>query len=342
MNNRLVKTIGITLFTFAFISLLIYIIYCYGYYDLEQEDSLIEKYNLKKYDDIYQNLVNDDNLTLDEYSIVITNMFDETQLEKIYNTYYQYKDIFSSKDDFISTYYFGENQITSDDITFKKDGKTTLFTRSKIMYDNINITSRNGLKSSIGINSNLIITIEQNSLLKIDNKTIECHENECNIKSIFKGIHEINYTSNGYTYYGLLNITDQEIIDITNNDTLVTIDANNTSQKIQKGYYYLKECYLDSSCPSTKSSFIHIIDDKNIELKTYITLDQAGDYYKGTYIINNGFLKMQFSDHIYSVFDYDTKASTDISTKVDMEILYKIVNSDGLQNDMYYFKYSYE
>ena len=46
---------------------------------------------------------------------------------------------------------------------------------------------------------------------------IECINSHCSIDKIYGGIYEIRYTSNGYEYYGLVNIyKDKQVIDITN------------------------------------------------------------------------------------------------------------------------------
>ncbi len=339
-NNKMFFSIIISLFTFLFVGLLIYIIYCYGFYDNNIKSIITEKYNRKQFDELYNYINNNDGLNKTDYEKVITLMYDQTKLEEIYQKYYENSTIWDDKLSFLNTFYYGENKLDNNDIIFNAEGKTSLTTRANITADTINVKSKSGLLSQFGVATNIKLLIDQNGELIVDDMFVSCEKDYCLIPKIYKGLHEIKYKSNGYQYYGIINIKDEKEISITNNETLVTISSNNTNQKIKKGYYYLTACYLESSCPSKKKSYIHIIDDKNVEFKTYISLDQAGDYYRGTYEINNGFIELSFVSHKYSVFDYDTKRSTDINVDVDIHMSYKIIDTENLKNDDYFFSYT--
>ena len=121
---------------------------------------------------------------------------------------------------------------------------------------------------------------------------------------------------------------------------------NNVSQETKSDYnlktgkFKLSSCFLDSGCPSKSKSYVTLYDDNSCEFYTYITLDQAGDRYIGTYAISGNFLVMHFDSHTYKMFDYDTKQSSDIVAKVDMDIRYKIESDYIISNDSYKFKYA--
>ena len=82
------------------------------------------------------------------------------------------------------------------------------------------------------------------------------------------------------------------------------------------------------------------MDDYNVELNNYLPTEIANDYYRGTYKIENGFLILHFNNHTYNAYDYDTSTKTDIVTNVDMQIRYKIINDESLENDEYYYRYT--
>lgn len=335
MKRRLLYTIGITAFTFAFISLLIYTIYCYAFYNSNVEEKLLEKYNFRKYDDIYDNLFNEANLSKEDFMKPITLMYDESELETIYKTYYINSSIYQNMSDFISKYYYGDNQIKREDIVYNKIGDTNLFKRAKILYESINVHSRSGEKSSLGTIKDLKIKTENNSEIKIDGNKVDCNNNICQIDYFFKGIHEIIYTSNGYTYYGLININDENEIDIANNESLISIEYNNSNAKIKKGMYYLADCNA-STCPISRHSYIKVIDDNNIEFK-----DNTGnDYYKGTYKISNNYIKITLEEHIYLNYNNETNETTETKTKIFTQTEYKIEKETTLINHIYTFSYS--
>lgn len=343
-TKNIIITSSITAIIFLFLLFLIYIIYCYGFYDKWQENNLIENYNNNKYDYIFNHLEqNEENLTRTNYDKIINQTFNKDKLLSIYNTYY--KDALT-EEEFLNRYYFGNIKITKENLIIKKENKTTLFKRAKINYDKVALNKEN-TKTILGIINNIKINIEDDSLLYIDDNLLEC-DKECNIDKIYGGIHTIKYIKDDYIYYGLLNLyEDNKEINILSIDSLVleekkgTIKTNGTNRNynsLKTGHYKLKECYLSSSCPTSQKSYLDLNEDNTIELYTYINLDQAGDLYKGTYKIDNGFLIMQFNNHTYHVFDYDTKEGTDIDVETNIEFRYKILENNEIQNNQFRFK----
>lgn len=352
MNESLKTTLIITGFLFFFILFLLYLLYCFAYYDKNQEEIYYTNIVDKKYDYIYTNIVDKDGLSKDDFNKSIKLMDNQKNLKDIYYLYYRNSDIITLED-FISKYYYGDAKIEKENIEYSSNGKTTLFKRRAIFYKSINLINKNGNKSSIGVKRNISFKVEGKSSIKIDDKELKCVNGECTLAKVFGGIHEIRYVSNGFEYYGLINIIkDKQVIEVTNIDELVRVDLINDNDilvdvnepdfeyELKTGKYSLNKCYLSFSCPSTKSSYLLLNEDGSCELYTYITLDQAGDLYKGTYVREGNFLIMKFNGHTYQVFDYDTKVSTDINAKVDMEIRYKINGDNSLLNDSYRFKFS--
>lgn len=352
MDKNLKTTLIITFLLFSFIIFLIYLLYCFAYYDKNQEEEYYNYVLNEEYDFIYENMADKDGISKDKFNKVLDIMYDKKNLKDIYYLYYRDSDAIELED-FINKYYYGDAKITSDDIIYSINGKTGLFKRRAIFYKSINLVNKKGHKSSLGVKRNVSFIVEDGSKLKIDNEEVECNQGVCSANKIFGGLHEINYVSNGYEYYGLINIVkDKQSIEITNIDTLVRIDlvsdndilVSNTEDveeyDLKVGKYSLNKCYLSFGCPSNKKSYIQLNEDGSCQLYTYITLDQAGDLYNGTYTREGNFLVMKFDGHTYQVFDYDTKESTDISAEVDIEMRYKIEENYVLVSDSYKFKFS--
>ena len=351
MDKNMKTTLLITFLLFSFIIFLIYLLYCFAYYDEHQEDIYYDYVINNKYDFIFDNLAGKDGLSKEKFNKVLDLINDKKNLKNIYYLYYRNTNAIEL-DEFISKYYFGDSMILNDDVIYSENGKTGLFSRKAIFYKSINLTNSFGEKTSLGVKRNIEFLVESNSKLKIDNVELKCVENICKSSKMFGGLHEISYISNGYEYYGLVNINkDKQSVEITNLDNLVRIDlisdnnilvGNNDVSELdvlKTGKYSLNKCYLSFGCPSNKKSYILLNDDGTCKLYTYITLDQAGDLYNGTYIREGNFLVMNFSGHTYQVFDYDTKESTDINADVDMVIRYRIDNN-YLIGDSYRFKFS--
>lgn len=206
---------------FVFIFVLIYTIYCFVYYDKRQEEILLSYYNEKKYDKVFNNLDDNSDFTIDDFNDVISLMYNKNDLEKIYNDYYK-GNIFVTLDDFFNEFYYGENVLSLENMNFIKTGETNYFKRAKFKYDRIYVSSKNGIKSTLGIFKNIALKIEKNSQLFLDNHELSCYEEACNVSKILGGLHSIRYISNNYEYYGIININDDNcFIDIFNLYNLV-------------------------------------------------------------------------------------------------------------------------
>ena len=138
MHDKNMKlTIGITFFLFIFIISLIYILYCYSYYDGAQKEKYLTEFNRNNHEFVYENLTDHTKLKKEDYNKVIDLMYNKNTLENIYNTYYKGQRIFNNSAEFINEYYYGNQKIQLDDIEFAQEGKSTLFQRSKFYYKKI-------------------------------------------------------------------------------------------------------------------------------------------------------------------------------------------------------------
>ena len=55
-NKNMTLTIGITAFLFIFIISLIYVLYCYSYYDGYQKEKYLDEFKKRDYDFVYERL----------------------------------------------------------------------------------------------------------------------------------------------------------------------------------------------------------------------------------------------------------------------------------------------
>lgn len=225
-NKNMTLTIGITAFLFIFIISLIYVLYCYSYYDGYQKEKYLDEFKKRDYDFVYERLTDKDKINREEFNKVIDLMYNQNTLENIYNTYYKDSNLYSNSEEFIKEFYYGNKKITLDDIEFMKEGKSNLFKRSKFYYKKVNVN--NGVNNSaIGIIDNVTFNIERNSTLRIDNKLLNCDDDKCVVDYMFMGLHEVNYISNNYTYYGIVNVTSNvRDINITVLDSLINVKLN--------------------------------------------------------------------------------------------------------------------
>lgn len=348
-KKNLITTIKITFILFSFIIFLIYLLYCYAYYDKYQEQVYHDKISSGDLEFFYTNLIDKDGLLKKDFDKTVEFMLDNKNIKDIYYLYYRNSGIYSLEE-FTNKYYYGDYSIAKDGITFAYNGKTNLFRRRAIFFDNLNIVNKKGYKVSLGVKRKINFLVEEDATLKIDNQELKCEKNKCILNKAFGGLHELIYSSNGYEYYGIINITkDNQEIEVTNLESLVRIDEvsdNNILVDVEDditlktGNYKLSKCYLDYGCPSSKKSYIKLNEDGTCEFYTYISLDKAGDLHFGKYRVEDGFLIMNFDSHTYQVFDYDTKESTDINAEVDIELRYKIVNSKTVVSDDYKFIFS--
>ena len=339
-------TLIITFSLFFFVLFLVYLIYCYAYYDEYQVSLYTEMFNKGRYTLVYNNFDSKDKIDYEDYSKVINLMYDKNSLKNIYYLYYNE---IMTLDDFINIYYYGSYKIEENDITFLEIGKTNLLKRKKIKYQEIKVLNNEGYQSNLGIKENVILEVENNSRLYLDDTEIVCKDNICNIDYIFGGLHEITYISNNIEYYGIINVNkDKQVIKIPLVNSLVKKEKKIDEEvvkvikdsELEYGKYKLKECYLSSGCPSKSKSYIMLNEDGKAYFYTYITLDQAGDYYEGTFLIEGEFLVLKFDSHVYTVFDYDTKVATDIEAECDIEFRFKIEDKQTIRNNDYLFKYS--
>ncbi|MBQ8659673.1 MAG: hypothetical protein IJ475_02430 [Bacilli bacterium] len=333
-----IKTIVITSFLFVFICFMVYLIYCYAIYDKVMESRYIDYYNDVKLDNLYDVLYVDD-LSKEDFNVVTNIMYDKNYLEEIYNTYYIDSTLYSGFDDFVSHYYYGYFNIENDDVEFIKEGKSTINSKRKLTLKKINVYNDKST-SVLGIVTNIKFGIEEKSRLYLDEVLLDCVDNICNIDKLFGGIHTIKYESNGHSYFGLVNINKDNIeISVANLDSLVIYERNEVdlSLKLKTGHYKVDKCFLSSGCPNKNSSYTKLYEDGTAEYYIFVTFDQAGDYYKGKYEMNNGFLTLYFKEHVYYVFDYDTKVTTKIPATTDVYYQFKITSESSFVGDEYSF-----
>ena len=276
-RKALTATISLTLALFSFIILLLYVIYCYAYYDKYLETTYIDNFNNKNYSFVYDKMVGKGDLTFEQFKSIINDLNDKDKLISIYNTYY--KDSNYSLDEFLDTYLF-ENIITSN-IKYSYNGKTNLLSRRALFYDEI-VLNNNNNSVTLGVFNKISFMVEDNSILRLDGKELDCLNKLCSIDKIYGGIYEISYISNGYEYYGLVNVSkDKQVIDITNLDSLIKVKELDNSFKY--GKYLISRC-ADTSCPSLDSSYLIINQDN-----TYLSYL----YYDGKSVIDNGSYTIQ-------------------------------------------------
>ncbi len=346
VNKSMFITFSVTFLLFSFIIFLLYIIYCYGYYNANQENYYLNQFNRNDFTFVFDHMDND--LSQEEFTIPINYMYDKNHLKNLYYLYYE-GNTQTTLDEFIKKYYYGDRKITKEKIDFTVEGKTNFIKRRELKYKNISLENGSGQKSSLGIKKNIKIHLENNASLEIDDKQVACSSNLCIIDTVFGGLHTIKYVSNQFTYFGIINIIDDEQeIDIATLDNLIRIKEKakdmTTSlivdSSLQRGNFALNQCFMSYGCPSKKHSYLKLEEDNRVEFYTYITLDKAGDMYKGTYEIVGNFLILHFESHIYRVFDYDTQEATNIEANVDVEMRFKIESETKVCNDSYCFLYN--
>ena len=340
-TKSIILTSVFTIFIFVFISLLIYSIYCYGYYDKYQEELYTEIFNKKDYNYVYDYIIKDESLSKTDYENAIYIMLNQTEIERIYNEYY--KDIYS-KDEFLNKFFFGNPNVTTKDIKFSSTGKTTYFKKRKLYYEYINL--HNGEETTkLGVISNISFTINDNTKLYLDDNLL-CDNTLCQVDKIYGGIHSIIYIKDNIKYYALINITeDNQIIDIEKLDNLVNIGLDKEEDEVhaielKMGNYELTECYMAAYCPHKIISNLTLSSDNTCELFLDISITQAKDYYKGTYTINNNILELNFSSHTFSAMDYDNGHYSTYEITTPTTITFKMLDSENIINGDYKFKFN--
>ncbi len=348
-DKNLTITIGITFVLFSFIIFLMYLIYCYSYYDNRKSDIFLENYNKDAWDFVYDNWEHKEEIEKESFYNSMNIMYDKNFLRNIYDTYYKANSKMTFEM-FSNQYYFGDSAITKNKIIFATEGKTNLINRKKFYYKNVNLENKNGYTTRLGIFHNIKLEVPNNGTINFDNQACELKENICEIPVVFGGLHKVLYSYNGIKYFALLNIySDNMEVDVTTIDGLikyiegqsvkgVTV-TNKEDAFVSKGSYRVSACYLPSSCPNSRESYLILNEDGTCTLYIYITLDVSRDTYNGTYRINEDFIYLSFDRHIYNVFDYDTKEADDIEVVTDMKMSFKIEDANNLKNDKYKFTY---
>lgn len=338
-TKSIILTSIITFLIFIFSGFLIYTIYCYGYYDKHQEEEYTIKVNKKEYNYVYDYFIKDNNLSKIDFDNAISITLNQTEVERIYNEYYQ--DIYS-KEEFLNKYFFGYPNITTNDITFKSIGKTSYFKKRKLYYENINLHN-DYTTTRLGIINNITFIIPSNTKLYLDDNLI-CDTDTCYVNKLYGGIHSLIYIKDNTKYYALINIKeDKQSIEVDTLDNLINIGTEieeKESINLKKGNYLLTECYMAAYCPHQKISNLTLYNDNTVELFLDISITQAKDYYKGTYTINNNVLELDFKSHTFSAMDYDNGSYSTYEINTPTKITFKILDTDNIINSDYKFKFT--
>lgn len=354
-RRNVLITFIITCFLVIIVTCFSYVIYCYAYYDKNETNEIIEYYNTFKFDKFYDSMKikNDSqNLSRETFHRITNLMYNKLTLENIYNSYYKNKDYYQDKDDFISQYYYGYNDAKTKDFSFNFSGKTTLTSRRKTTVNGVKIRNEKGTKSYLGILQNITFLIENGASLKIDDNEITCTKNDCFTTYLFGGIHQIEYIKGGFTYYSITNISESNsVVDVTKLQNLIPINKKlslnvdsfsetvdeQSELKLNNGIYELSECYLQDGCPAKKLTYMTINEDGTCTYHVYYSLTRVHDTYNGEYKFENGFLNVTFNNHIYEAYDYDTKATTNITTDVKIDMTFRINANESFSNANYVF-----
>ena len=332
-------TFLVSIALFSLVIFLIYVIYCFAFYDNNQEKKYLESFNNGKYDFVYDHLENADKINKDLYNYNVNITFNKNKLNEIYELYYKNVD----HDEFICNYYF--NNIT-DNVDYYSVGKTNLLKRKNLYYRSVEVINGKGVKTSFGVKKNLTLKVDEDSNLSVDDKECAIDKDTCTYQYIMGGNHTILYTVGQVTYYGILNVTSDNMnINVENVESLIKIGEVKEVQKPKKtsniklksGKYKETKCYMAFDCANKKKSFLILNDDGTANLYLWFNLAQAGDSYFGTYEIVNNYLIMKFNGHTYKEFDYDTKVTTTIDIDVYSEFRYKIENDHTINNEEYRF-----
>ena len=342
-KKRLLITLFVSLFLFCFVFFLIYVVYCFAFYDKNQVTKYVDEFNHGYYDFVYNSLADNDKVGKEDFNKSINLMFNESKLGEIHDTYYPDID----KDLFIDNFLFN-TKVETGDITFVEDGKTGLFTRKSIKYGSINLSTKGGIRTSFVVRKNIKLTGEANSKIFVDDKECDLNNNSCYLVYVLGGMHTIRYETSKVTYFGLFNVTNDNMeIDVTTIDSLVkTSEVKGVTKKqvekitLKPGKYLIKECYLPFDCAKKAKSFLILEADGSANLYMWYNLAQAGDSYFGTYVIENNYLILKFNNHTYKEFDYDTKVTTTIDIDVYSEFRYKVINNKKIKNEEYTFVWS--
>ncbi len=341
-GKRILITVIVSVVLIGIISFLMYVIYIFGFYNKNEVSKMTYSFNSNDFEFVYDNLT--DKLDKETYDRIISIMYDKSTLKDIYYLYYSKSDY--NIGDFYKEFYFGDKNVSNSDISYNYDGKTNLFKRSKITYNYINVSNKNGSKSSVGIINNVTLNVDNNSELYLDGNKCECDSNKCIYKKIYGGIHEIKYVNNNITYYGLLNVVSNDsTINISTLDSLVRINEKTelktvkdaSLSTVKPGIYNMDRCYMSESCANKKKSYLYIFDDNKVEMYLYNSFEAAGNYFYGEWSIDEDNIIFKFDKHVYSLYDYDSREITNIDAEIDMTKKYQILDDETIKSDEYKF-----
>jgi len=209
----------VTILLFGLVIFLLYVIFCYSFYDKSQEENIIENFNNGNYDSFYDTLFDKKYISKEEYNYSINLMFKKNELNEIYNKYYS--DL--KYEEFINKYYY-RNRLTIDDLKVITEGKTTLFKRRITYCSSIKIRNNNDEFSSFGVKKDVSFSVDEDIKLVIDERGCELKDKVCHYDYILGGLHTVKYEKDGIEYFGLVNVVkDNSNITIDNLDSLVKI-----------------------------------------------------------------------------------------------------------------------
>ena len=290
-KKALFTTFSLTVLLFSFIIAMLYIIYCYAYYDGYQEQVFIDNVNDNKYSFIYKKLVGKGSLTYEEFNSSIDLLTNKDRLSTIYDSYFK-DSVAYPKEIFLNTYYFDEIKVDKDSILFGSNGNTNLFNRKALFYDEITV-SNGSISTVIGVLNKVSFKIEDTAILRVDNKQLDCAGSVCVVDKIYGGLHELSYVSNGYEYYALVNIyKDKQVINVSNSESLVKVEDHRVDLKY--GKYVINKCNIENidECPSMSKSYLILNEDNTFVAYTYFTTGRTSIITEGTFNYNNGVLNL--------------------------------------------------
>lgn len=346
--KKLTTTILISLLTILIVSFLSYIIYVHGFYDVINKNRIIENFNSFKFNKVFDDIYLKDNkyLTKDTFIYMTDIMFNKKNLEKIYDNYYKNNNKYKSKDDFIKKYYYGYKEVNKDSIIFDETGNNTFFTRKTIKSKSYEVTNGYKEKISLGVLENVLITTNNNSKIKIDGNTIDCNK-ICGLDNIYSGVHSIEYIKDGYTYYTLYLINNNNTsINLNNISTLVAVseevdmnifdDIDIKNIDLNVGIYSLVKDNTTNSSILVNYSYIVLNNDKTFNYYVYTDINKEPNEYSGTYKIENAFLTLNYQLYRYYTYEEgNTVIHEELSSKMET---FNIYNKNKFYNEFSEFE----
>ena len=219
-------TAFITIFLFSFVFFLIYVVYCFAFFDKNQENEYLKNFNSGSYEFVYDNLVGQENITKEEYDYSVSLMFKRTKLNDIHHKYYSDMDI----NDFMDTYYYG-GYVNMDDLVLTFNGKTDLFNRRSLRYQKIKVNTISGNNSVFGVMKDIYLLVDSNTKLYVDDIECEMANRGCYYKYLLGGLHTIMYEKEDAKYFGIINIIkDNQEISINNLENLVVVKEDQDNE----------------------------------------------------------------------------------------------------------------